>query len=118
MPTLRPEQLSYRLPGGLRPHPPALQPSYWKTGGQHFRGLVYKQWRPFAEESILVIKREDAIRSAWQQVILVRMAGLEARTAIWNEAVTRWAEEDLQFSSAMEARIQEVELLTLLWSSR
>ena len=66
------------------------------------------------QETILSIKREDAIRAAWQQVILVRMAGLEARTAIWNEAVTRWAEEDLQFSSAMEARIQEVERLQAL----
>ena len=63
------------------------------------------------QETILSIKREDVIRAAWQQVILVRMAGLEVRTAIWNEAVTRWAEEDLQFSSAMEARIQEVERL-------
>ncbi len=66
------------------------------------------------QETILSIKREDVIRAAWQQVILVRMAGLEARTAIWNEAVTRWAEEDLQFSSAMEARIQEVERLQAL----
>ena len=66
------------------------------------------------QETILSIKREDAIRAAWQQVILVRMAGLEARTAIWNEAVTRWAEEDLQFSSSMEARIQEVERLQAL----
>ena len=65
-------------------------------------------------ETILSIKREDAIRAAWQQVILVRMAGLEARTAIWNEAVTRWSEEDLQFSSAMEARILEVERLQAL----
>ena len=66
------------------------------------------------QETILSIKREDVIRAAWQQVILVRMAGLEARTAIWNKAVTRWAEEDLQFSSAMEARIQEVERLQAL----
>ena len=66
------------------------------------------------QETILSIKREDVIRAAWQQVILVRMAGLEARTAIWNEAVTRWAEEDLQFSSAMEARIQEVGRLQAL----
>ena len=66
------------------------------------------------QETILSIKREDVIRAAWQQVILVRMAGLEARTSIWNEAVTRWSEEDLQFSSAMEARIQEVERLQAL----
>ena len=66
------------------------------------------------QETILSIKREDAIRAAWQQVILVRMAGLEERTAIWNEAVNRWAEEDLQFSAAMEARIQEVERLQTL----
>ena len=66
------------------------------------------------QETILSIKREDAIRAAWQQVILVRMAGLEERTAIWNEAVNRWAEEDLQFSVAMEARIQEVERLQTL----
>ena len=66
------------------------------------------------QETILSIKREDVIRAAWQQVILVRMAGLEARTAIWNKAVTRWAEEDLQFSSAMEARILEVERLQAL----
>ena len=66
------------------------------------------------QETILSIKREDVIRAAWQQVTLVRMAGLEARTAIWNAAVTRWAEEDLQFSSAMEARIQEVERLQAL----
>ena len=66
------------------------------------------------QETILSIKREDVIRAAWQQVVLVRMAGLETRTAIWNEAVTRWAEEDLQFSSSMEARIQEVERLQAL----
>ncbi len=66
------------------------------------------------QEIILAIKREDAIRSAWQQVMLVRMAGLEERTKIWNEAVNRWAEEDLQFSSAMDARIQEVERLQAL----
>ena len=66
------------------------------------------------QDTILSIKREDAIRAAWQQVILVRMAGLEERTAIWNEAVNRWAEEDLQFSAAMEARIQEVERLQTL----
>ena len=66
------------------------------------------------QETILSIKREDVIRAAWQKVVLVRMAGLETRTAIWNEAVTRWAEEDLQFSSAMEARIQEVERLQAL----
>ncbi len=66
------------------------------------------------QETILAIKREDAIRSAWQQVMLVRMAGLEERTKIWNEAVNRWAEEDLQFSSAMDARIQEVERLQAL----
>lgn len=66
------------------------------------------------QETILSIKREDAIRAAWQQVMLVRMAGLEERTKIWNEAVNRWAEEDLQFSSAMEARIQEVERLQAL----
>ena len=66
------------------------------------------------QETILSVKREDAIRAAWQQVILVRMAGLEERTAIWNEAVNRWAEEDLQFSTAMEARIQEVSRLQAL----
>ena len=66
------------------------------------------------QETILAIKREDTIRAAWQQVMLVRMAGLEERTKIWNEAVNRWAEEDLQFSSAMEARIQEVERLQAL----
>lgn len=66
------------------------------------------------QETILAIKREDAIRAAWQQVMLVRMAGLEERTTIWNEAVSRWAEEDLQFSTAMEARIQEVERLQAL----
>ena len=65
-------------------------------------------------ETILAIKREDAIRAAWQQVMLVRMAGLEERTALWNEAVERWAEEDLQFSTAMQARIQEVERLQAL----
>ena len=57
------------------------------------------------KETILSIKREDAIRAAWQQVILVRMAGLEERTRIWSDAVARWTEEDLQFSTAMEARI-------------
>ena len=66
------------------------------------------------QETILAIKREDAIRAAWQQVMLVRMAGLEERTRIWNEAVERWAEEDLQFSTAMEARIQEVHRLQAL----
>lgn len=66
------------------------------------------------QETILSIKREDAIRAAWQQVMLVRMAGLEERTKIWNEAVERWAAEDLQFSTAMEARIQEVERLQAL----
>lgn len=66
------------------------------------------------QETILSVKREDAIRAAWQQVILVRMAGLEERTEIWGEAVNRWAEEDLQFSTAMEARIQEVERLQTL----
>ena len=65
-------------------------------------------------ETILAIKREDAIRAAWQQVMLVRMAGLEQRTALWNGAVERWAEEDLQFSTAMQARIQEVERLQAL----
>ena len=65
-------------------------------------------------ETILAIKREDAIRAAWQQVMLVRMAGLEERTALWNEAVERWAEEDLQFSTAMQARIEEVERLQAL----
>ena len=65
-------------------------------------------------ETILSIKREDAIRAAWQQVILVRMAGLEERTILWNEAVERWATEDLQFSTAMEARIQEVKRLQAL----
>ena len=65
-------------------------------------------------ETILAIKREDAIRAAWQQVMLVRMAGLEERTALWNEAVERWAAEDLQFSTAMQARIQEVERLQAL----
>ena len=69
------------------------------------------------QETILAIKREDAIRAAWQQVMLVRMAGLEERTKIWNEAVNRWAEEDLQFSSAMGARIQEVERLQALNSA-
>ena len=66
------------------------------------------------QETILAIKREDAIRAAWQQVILVRMAGLEERTRIWNEAVERWAAEDLQFSTAMAARIEEVERLQAL----
>ena len=66
------------------------------------------------QETILAIKREDAIRAAWQQVILVRMAGLEERTRIWNEAVERWAGEDLQFSTAMAARIEEVERLQAL----
>ena len=65
-------------------------------------------------ETILSIKREDVIRAAWQQVILVRMAGLEERTVLWNEAVERWAAEDLQFSTAMQARIQEVERLQVL----
>ena len=65
-------------------------------------------------ETILAIKREDAIRAAWQQVMLVKMAGLEERTALWNGAVERWAEEDLQFSTAMQARIQEVERLQAL----
>ena len=66
------------------------------------------------QETILSIKREDAIRAAWQQVTLVRMAGLEERTKIWNDAVNRWAAEDLQFSTAMEARIQEVQRLQAL----
>ena len=65
-------------------------------------------------ETILAIKREDAIRAAWQQVILVRMAGLEERTVLWNEAVQRWAAEDFQFSTAMQARIQGVERLQAL----
>ena len=65
-------------------------------------------------ETILAIKREDAIRAAWQQVMLVRMAGLEERTALWNKAVERWAQENLQFSTAMQARIQEVERLQAL----
>ena len=69
------------------------------------------------QETILAIKREDAIRAAWQQVLLVRLAGLEERTKIWNEAVNRWAEEALRFSSAMEARIQEVERLQSLNSA-
>ena len=42
------------------------------------------------------------------------MAGLQERTTLWNEAVERWAEEDLQFSTAMQARIQEVEHLQAL----
>ena len=66
------------------------------------------------QETILAIKREDSIRAAWQQVILVRMAGLEERTRIWTEAVERWAAEDLRFSTAMAARIQEVERLQAL----
>ncbi len=66
------------------------------------------------QETILGIKREDSIRAAWQQVILVRMAGLEERTRIWTEAVERWAAEDLRFSTAMAARIQEVERLQAL----
>ena len=66
------------------------------------------------QETILAIKREDSIRAAWQQVILVRMAGLEERTRIWTEAVERWAAEDLRFSTAMAARIQEVERLQTL----
>ena len=66
------------------------------------------------QETILSIKREDAMRAAWQQVMLVRMAGLEERTKIWNAAVNRWAAEDLKFSTAMEARIQEVERLQAL----
>ena len=66
------------------------------------------------QETILAIKREDSIRAAWQQVILVRMAGLEERTRIWTEAVERWAAADLQFSTAMSARIQEVERLQAL----
>ena len=66
------------------------------------------------KETILSIRREDTIRAAWQQVALVRMAGLEERTAIWNEAVERWVTEDLKFSSAMEARIQEVQRLQAL----
>ena len=65
-------------------------------------------------ETILAIQREDAIRAAWQQVMLVRMAGLEERTALWNKAVERWAAEDLQFSTAMQARMQEVERLQAL----
>lgn len=66
------------------------------------------------QETILAIKREDSIRAAWQQVILVRMAGLEERTRIWTEAVERWAAADLQFSTAMSARIEEVERLQAL----
>ena len=69
------------------------------------------------QETILAIKREDSIRAAWQQVILVRMAGLEERTRIWTEAVERWAAEDLRFSTAMAARIQEVERLQALNSA-
>ena len=65
-------------------------------------------------ETILAIKREDALRAAWQQVMLVRMAGLEERTNLWNEAMERWTTEDLQFSTAMQARIQEVERLQAL----
>lgn len=66
------------------------------------------------QETILAIKREDTIRAAWQQVMLVRMAGLEERARIWTAAVERWAAEDLQFSTAMAARIQEVERLQAL----
>ena len=66
------------------------------------------------KETILAIQREDTIRAAWQQVILVRTAGLEERTRIWTAAVERWAAADLQFSTAMAARIQEVERLQAL----
>lgn len=66
------------------------------------------------QETILAIKREDSLRAAWQQVILVRMAGLEERTRIWTEAVERWAAEDLRFSTSMAARIEEVERLQAL----
>ena len=66
------------------------------------------------QETILAIKREDTLRAAWQQVMLVRMSGLEERTRIWTAAVERWAAEDLQFSTAMAARIQEVERLQAL----
>lgn len=66
------------------------------------------------QETILAIKREDTIRAAWQQVMLVRMAGLEERARIWTAAVERWAAADLQFSTAMAARIQEVERLQAL----
>ena len=66
------------------------------------------------QETILAIKREDTIRAAWQQVMLVRTAGLEERARIWTAAVERWAAEDLQFSTAMAARIQEVERLQAL----
>ena len=66
------------------------------------------------KETILAIQREDTIRAAWQQVILVRTAGLEERTRIWTAAVERWTAADLQFSTAMAARIQEVERLQAL----
>ena len=66
------------------------------------------------KETILAIQREDTIRAAWQQVILVRTAGLEERTRLWTAAVERWAAADLQFSTAMAARIQEVERLQAL----
>lgn len=66
------------------------------------------------QETILAIKREDTIRAAWQQVMLVRTAGLEERARIWTAAVERWSSEDLQFSTAMAARIQEVERLQAL----
>lgn len=66
------------------------------------------------QETILSIKREDTLRAAWQQVMLVRTAGLEERARIWTAAVERWAAADLQFSTAMAARIQEVERLQAL----
>ena len=66
------------------------------------------------KETILAIQREDTIRAAWQQVILVRTAGLEERTRLWTAAVERWAAADLQFSTTMAARIQEVERLQAL----
>lgn len=66
------------------------------------------------QETILAIKREDTLRAAWQQVMLVRTAGLEERARLWTAAVERWAAADLQFSTAMAARIQEVERLQVL----
>ena len=66
------------------------------------------------QETILAIQREDTLRAAWQQVMLVRTAGLEERARLWTAAVERWAAADLQFSTAMAARIQEVERLQVL----
>ena len=65
-------------------------------------------------QTILAIKHEDSIRAIWQQVMEVRLVGLEERTNIWKEAVARWEAEDLQFSKGMQARIQEVERLQAL----